>query len=188
MPAYRRTRPFWRTMIDAFVFAAALWMVALILDFFGVTAIVPGHYYAVDGDSLRRGSLDVRLYGIDAPELHQTCNDGQGQEYNCGQNAKDALTELVRGKTVNCRGHNLDKYGRTLATCRADGIDINTEMVRLGWAIAYADHGFAYVLAERDARKNQRGIWWGDFEQPRDYRASHRVNKSDIAGLEQLDD
>jgi len=31
-------------------------------------------------DSLRTGSEEIRPVGIDAPELRQTCRDGQGSE------------------------------------------------------------------------------------------------------------
>jgi len=36
--------------------------------------------HVIDGDSLRTGSEEIRLVGIDAPELRQTCRDGQGRE------------------------------------------------------------------------------------------------------------
>jgi endonuclease YncB( thermonuclease family) len=180
---FYRTRPLWRTLLDACIFAAALYFVVMVLEYFGVTALTPNHYVAVDGDSLRRGTFNVRLYGIDAPELHQSCQDGQANAYPCGQEAKDTLRHLVQGKTVECRAREHDKYGRTLAVCQVDGVELNHEMIRLGWAVAYDRHGFVYVLAERDARKHQRGIWYGSFENPSDYRARTRLTKSDVAGL-----
>jgi endonuclease YncB( thermonuclease family) len=187
-PSVRRTRPLWRTLVDAAVFAAVLLMVATILDYFNVVSLTPGKFKAVDGDSLRRGSQELRLYGIDAPELDQTCTDGQGRQYPCGREAAKALAELVSSQTLDCERRDTDRYGRIVATCEAGGIQINREMVRLGWAVNYDKYGFAYVLAERDARKSQRGIWYGDFELPQDYRARHRINKSDMAGLETADD
>jgi endonuclease YncB( thermonuclease family) len=184
MASISRRRPLWRTLVDATVFAAVLAGVALSLEYFGFTTLTPGRFKAIDGDSLRRGTLDVRLYGIDAPELNQKCNDGQGTSYPCGREALRALSELVTGQDISCRSRDVDRYGRTVAVCDAGGLEINLEMVRRGWAVAYQRHGFAYVLAERDARKSQRGMWYGDFEMPDEYRARHRVNKGDVAGLE----
>jgi endonuclease YncB( thermonuclease family) len=184
-----RKRPLWRTLIDAFVFAVAAWMVILTLDNFGVTNLGPSRYRVPDGDSLERGGLRLRLYGIDAPELKQTCKDGQGNDYPCGEQARTALRELVSGKDVVCKGRGEDKFGRVLAVCEAGDVEINTEMVRLGWAVAYSAHSVRYVLAERDARNNQRGIWWGEFEQPREFRDRQRaVTKGSLIGLDEPDD
>jgi endonuclease YncB( thermonuclease family) len=43
-----------------------------------------------DCDSIMVGAADVRLYGIDAPELHQTCQRA-GQSWACGAEAKAQL-------------------------------------------------------------------------------------------------
>jgi endonuclease YncB( thermonuclease family) len=159
------------------------------LEYFGVTALAPGKYVAIDGDSLRTGTRSLRLYGIDAPELNQTCNDGQGTEYPCGKEAARALRELVSGKKLDCRARDHDRYKRLVVICNDGELEINREMVRLGWAIAYDRHSYAYVLAERDARKNQRGMWYGDFQDPADYRAQRRINKGEIlASAEDEDD
>jgi len=47
--------------------------------------------HVIDGDSLRTGSEEIRLVGIDAPELRQTCRDGQDREWSCGRAAKARL-------------------------------------------------------------------------------------------------
>jgi endonuclease YncB( thermonuclease family) len=187
-PTYRRTRPLWRTLADALVFAVVLAMVSFALDYFGVLSIGPGRYRVIDGDSLRNGELELRLFGIDAPEAKQTCNDGRGAPYDCGKDATRALSQLVSGKTVKCRKRDIDRYGRTVAVCEADGLEINREMVRLGWAVAYDRHSFAYVLAERDARNAQRGIWYGDFERPEDYRARQASTHGSVLAAGHADD
>ena len=54
------------------------WIVAGLLAMF-VCAVaradVTGEAEVTDGDSLRIAGQRVRLHGIDAPELHQTCKD-----------------------------------------------------------------------------------------------------------------
>ena len=48
------------------------------------TAIV-GRASVIDGDTIEIHGTRIRLYGIDAPESRQTCRDGLGREYRCGQ-------------------------------------------------------------------------------------------------------
>ena len=43
-----------------------------------------------DGDSLTIDGLRIRLWGIDAPELHQSCTI-KGEHYPCGRKARDVL-------------------------------------------------------------------------------------------------
>jgi len=44
---------------------------------------------AIDGDSLRaEDGVEYRLFGIDAPELHQSCNEVNGKPWPCGRAAK----------------------------------------------------------------------------------------------------
>jgi endonuclease YncB( thermonuclease family) len=182
-------RPFYKSLIDALAFAACLAMVALVLDWRGAFRPATGTYTAVDGDSLRRGEESVRLYGIDAPELHQTCIDGRGADYPCGREARAALSDLVSGQTLNCLARDTDRYGRNVATCSIGVRDIADAMVRRGWAIAYRRHSLDYVTTEAEARKARRGIWQGSFEEPERWRADHRRGpvRGDMAGDDEND-
>jgi hypothetical protein len=45
----------------------------------------------VDGDTLAIGAQRIRLQGIDAPEIDQTCLDGTGTLWRCGA-AREELT------------------------------------------------------------------------------------------------
>jgi endonuclease YncB( thermonuclease family) len=130
--------------------------------FFGV-----GH--AKDGDSLMVGEREVRLFGIDAPEWDQNCKRG-GQDWACGQDAAGELAKLVTGRDISCVEVNTDQFGRTLAQCTANGVDVNRAMVASGYAVAYRHYSNAYVSAEESARVNRRGIWAGTFEMPSQYR------------------
>lgn len=123
---------------------------------------------AVDGDSLRLAGERIRLSGIDAPELGQTCRR-DGEDYGCGREALKLLSRLVADLTVICGGWERDRYGRRLAVCRADGMDINRALVEQGWAVAYG----GYEDAEAAARQARRGVWAGDFERPSDWRKVH---------------
>jgi endonuclease YncB( thermonuclease family) len=124
---------------------------------------------AVDGDTLIVGGEEVRLYGIDAPELHQTCWRGS-EEWSCGAEAASQLARLIAGQNVFCDSMGTDQYRRTLAHCVAGTTDINRTMVSLGHAIAYRRYSREYVSAEMSAQSAKRGIWAGTFQRPDEYR------------------
>jgi endonuclease YncB( thermonuclease family) len=139
------------------------------------------NYHAIDGDSFKAGSVEVRLYGIDAPEYRQTCSDGNGQQ-PCGRMALDALSKLIRDRDIACTVVDRDRYGREVSVCRDGVLEVNREMVRLGWAIAYRKHALDYVKAEREAKLAKRGIWAWRFEMPETYRNNQRAVKGTFAG------
>jgi endonuclease YncB( thermonuclease family) len=168
---WRPSRPFYPSVIDAVFFLIVLTIVLAAMKYFGWIDLGTGSVQVVDGDSLRRGDRDIRLHGIDAPEYRQTCLDKHGAEYPCGKQAANALRSLVREGVVSCTSIESDRYGRAVAVCKRGGLEINGEMVRLGWAVAYSRHGLSYMRLEAEARRAKRGIWAGRFEPPEDYRA-----------------
>lgn len=141
-----------------------------------------GGYHAIDGDSFTLGQTEIRLHGIDAPEYRQTCRSDDGAAQPCGKMARDQLSRLIRTGTVTCRWIERDRYGRQVSECKAGALDINREMVRLGWAVAYRKHSLAYLSAEADAKKARRGIWQWDFEPPESYRTHARSYQGGLGG------
>ena len=132
---------------------------------YGVRATV------VDGDSLQVGGKRIRLDGIDAPELAQTCRNADGRAWPCGRAARARLAELTSGGDVSCTDKGRDRYGRTIATCSAgDFRDLGEALVREGYAINYDRYTSRYRAAQQRARRAHRGIWRGDFERPEDWR------------------
>ena len=125
-----------------------------------------GAFHAADGDSLTLGEERLRLEGIDAPELHQSC-ERAGKAWACGRAAREALQAMVLAAGTVCQGNRRDRYDRLLVVCRngARG-DINAAMVRGGMAISYGDYG----EEEAEARAAKAGLWAGTFERPRDVR------------------
>ena len=124
---------------------------------------------AKDGDSLMADDTEVRLFGIDAPELDQSCKK-DGQDWSCGSAAADQLSRLVTGKQVRCDSVGKDQHGRTLGRCMVGMTDINRTMVAMGYAVAYRRYSSDYVSAEESAKVNKRGLWAGTFQMPSDYR------------------
>jgi len=128
---------------------------------------------SIDGDTLRAGDgTEYRIFGIDAPELKQTCWELGGREWQCGRAAKVALTKLIKGGEVACEVKNTDRYGRSIAKCSAKGVpDVGETLVRNGYAVDLSRKtGHAYASVESDARAAKRGIWRGTFQRPSEWR------------------
>jgi len=136
-----------------------------------ITAGTPlsGAGRAIDGDSLRVGGYEVRLFGIDAPEAKQTCSR-DGQPWACGLASADQLATLVDGRQVNCIAVGLDRYQRVVARCSVGSRELNRYMVATGYAVAYRRYALDYVSAEESAKATRRGIWSSKFEMPSQYR------------------
>lgn len=131
---------------------------------------------SIDGDSLRAGNGEAyRIFGIDAPELHQSCQEANGADWLCGRAAKVKLTKLIKGGNVACQVRDSDRFGRSVAVCSAEGVpDLGEAMVREGYAIDLGQkYGYPYAGAEAEARAEKRGIWRGTFQRPSDWRQAN---------------
>ena len=132
---------------------------------------VHGTARIVDGDTIEVAHTKIRLEGIDAPEAGQMCQDAAGNSWECGTLATRELAAMTQGRTVDCHATSLDKYGRVLAICYVDKVDINAEMVARGYAWAFVKYSQIYVAQEATARQAKRGIWQGTAMPAWEYRA-----------------
>ena len=119
--------------------------------------------FAVDGDTL--ALLDgtrVRLLLVDTPEITQGKNDCFGQE------AKAFTAARVAGKTISLsydEASCTDRFGRTLAYVKVDGVDLNAELAKQGLAcfLFVKPGGEArqeeFATYEAEARTNRTGMW-----------------------------
>ena len=137
---------------------------AVVLDEFSMQD-VEGRARVVDGDTIMLAGQRIRLVGMDAPERGQQCRR-DGAAYDCGEQARLRLAELIGAGEVACRGNERDRYGRLLMRCIAGGADVSAAMVRAGWAVAYGD----YDGEERQARSAAAGLWAGEFDRPAQWR------------------
>lgn len=125
----------------------------------------------IDGDTIAFGATRIRLFGIDAPEINQTCKFPSGKIWNCGEAAKKTLSEIIARNHVTCDERQRDKYGRLIAICTTSlGIDLSGLMVELGLAVAYTRYSLAYLGQEKAARSEKRGIWATEFTLPEEWR------------------
>jgi len=128
--------------------------------------VIRGRALIVDGDSLVIQGNDIRLFGIDAPEL----------AHPYGKTAKYALIKLCKGQTIRAEIVMTDTHGRRVSRCYLeDGRDLSAEMVKLGLAIDWPKFsGGAYRHLEpadirrklwlADARQKGRMDVWEKFE------------------------
>ncbi len=135
----------------------------------------------VDGDTISLDGRTLRLHGIDAPELGQTCTV-KGHAYDCGLIARAALMDLTAGTPVACE--LLDQARITDAEplgfavrCTAGGYDLSEGMAYTGWALADRSVTARYIRLEEDAQAKGRGMWKGIFVAPWDWRNGKRLEK-----------
>jgi endonuclease YncB( thermonuclease family) len=123
----------------------------------------------IDGDTIDLSGQRIRLFGIDAPEKGQVC-DQQGQVRDCGAWSARVLRDLIGTDPVQCRARDTDRYGRTVATCTVAGRDLGEMMVGQGAARAYTRYSARYLAHERAAKTQGIGIWAGRMVTPEAYR------------------
>jgi len=158
--------------------------IALLTVSGGVQAqVFTGNAVAMDGDSLNMGGIEVRLFGIDAPEYTQVCQRG-GQAWRCGEDAKGVLASLVSGKSVECVQRDKDHYGRIVATCKAGSFDLADSLARSGMAVALSHFSQDYVGAADRAKAARLGVWGSEFQLPSEYRASDPAFRASQARAE----
>jgi endonuclease YncB( thermonuclease family) len=108
-----------------------------------------------------RGGTTVRLFGVIAPDLDQTCEAPGGRKWKCGRASAAMVLETVKGKTLICKGYTKNANGELLADCMFDGVDLNRHLVREGWVLAYPRHTVKYMMEEKEAASARKGLWQG---------------------------
>jgi endonuclease YncB( thermonuclease family) len=136
--------------------------------------ILAGPANGLDEDSIAIGGERVRLWGIDAPDLGQTCMRGN-KPWACGRDAARALERLVGGKTVRCLVIVRDKIRRlVVGDCTLGGESLSRWMIVNGYAVMNTRQTDAYAKEEAEAREAKRGVWSSTFDPPWEWRARQR--------------
>lgn len=116
---------------------------------------ITGSAYVIDGDTIVIKNTQIRLFGIDAPEL----------DHPYGKKAKWAMVALCKGHEVRATVTATDDHGRTVAKCYLpDGRDLSAELTKQGLAIDWPKFsgGEYRSLETPDARKK---LWLADARQ-----------------------
>ncbi len=100
------------------------------------------------------GTMEVRLYGVDAPEKSQSF----------GEKARKFTSDQVQGKVVTVDPIARDRDGRTLAIISADKMVLNRELVGSGLAWVYEHYCTRAECREwkklqEEARNRKTGLW-----------------------------
>ena len=155
---------------DGMAASADSWQVLKILDGDSIVAAKLRH------SERRAGQEEVRLIGIDAPEIGQK---------PWGVSAKRHLHALLKKHSgriaLEFDVQQRDRYGRLLAYIwTADGILINERMVADGYALAYTiapnvKYAERIASAQKRARRSSAGLWKSHaFDKaPQEWRKAH---------------
>jgi len=110
----------------------------------------------IDGEKLKIGKTELRLFGIVAPQLSASF----------GPQARAHLDALAGGQIVACHIRDRDRETRLLATCtNGKGTDLALALLRRGYAVAArgsiigTDVALGYTTAEQLAQSQKLGLW-----------------------------
>ena len=150
-------------------------------------AQVSGPATVVDGNILEVAGINLRLFGIDAPELFQSCtfiSPDRSWSYGCGLQSRAALIRMTMGKNVFCLREEAARDTRNLGRCweanaAGDGPaeeaeSFNEWMVRTGWAMAYRAVTDEFVPLELEANRRDIGLHLGGRVAPFNWRRGQR--------------
>jgi len=132
-----------------------------------------GNAKVIDGDTIHIGNNKIRLHAIDAPETKQKCTKND-KKWNCGLESTKFLKDLIGNDQIHCDTNGKDKYNRYIGVCYKNNIDLNSEMVINGWAIAYRYYSLDYIKEEKIAKSKKVGVWVGEFEEPYLFRKRNK--------------
>ena len=133
---------------------------------------ISGYARVVTGSTLYINGLNVKMYGIDAPDISQTCADNHGRGYYCGREARSWLQNWLNNREATCHILGKVENGWATGTCFVENnkYDVAAVVVNAGWAVAFTENTDVYVGYERQAKANRRGLWAGTFYKPWDWR------------------
>ncbi|KAL6847985.1 hypothetical protein ACP4OV_022113 [Aristida adscensionis] len=119
------------------------------------------------GEEVLGKKYRIRLRGIDAPE--------SAMPY--GKEAKEALLKLVQGKSLTVYVYDQDQYGRCVGDIYCDGVFVQEQMLKKGFAWHYTAYDQRPELAkwEKQAQAGRKGLWASSKPQkPWEWRKAKR--------------
>ena len=108
---------------------------------------ITGPAYTIDGDTIAIGRTQIRLGGVDAPELSMAG----------GMRSREVMREIVGGQEVTCVPNGDRSYNRVISICHLpDGTDIGRELIRRGLALDCAHFSGGRYRNDEPAGVRQR--------------------------------
>lgn len=118
---------------------------------------------------LSENTIQIRLYGIDTPEVRKSGNPYPSMPY--AEEAKAWTTDKVKGKIVQVKLLDKDQYNRVIGKVTTvndflQPMDVSLGLLHNGYATLYTGKGAQYdgnlEVFEKEveyAQKNRLGIW-----------------------------
>ena len=165
--------------IKFWLMAHKIWIFELLIFFaifycsITLAGPIKGKARIIDGDTIHIEKNKIRLYGIDAPEINQTCTINK-IIWECGIESSQALESIVSEEEVRCEIVDIDQYKRFVAICFVKNINLSQHMVQNGWAVAYRYYSDDFINDEKIAEKNKASIWQGKFLDPYLFRKQQK--------------
>ena len=130
-------------------------------------AAIVGAARVVDGDTVRIGSVRIRIQGIDAPEMGDSCRRPDGSVWDCGVWSTEVARARFGGRRLVCHDLGERSHDRVVARCMDGTEDFAEVMLQKGAARACArfarqhEHSQGYMALEAAAKAAGRGIFDG---------------------------
>ena len=70
------------------------------------------------------------------------------------------------GARTKCSGETFDSYERLIAVCNSGDTDINKSLVQRRHFVVFREYSDSYIAEEEQAKRNQIGMWYGEFQCP----------------------
>lgn len=137
------------------------------------------HVTVIDGDTVKVGGRIVNLYGIDCPELGQSCVQ-EGHTWSCGLSAMLELEKIIAINHDHLDCEPWDGEAGTTAdaghgsVCKVAHEDLAQLLVAGGYCVTVPGAFPSYQEAEREAKQAHLGIWGSDFVPPSEWRRRTR--------------
>lgn len=126
-----------------------------------VFAVHDGDSYKIliDGQTTKKW---IRVYGVDCPEVISN-KISEDQPY--GRAVADSVRSMIKGKRIQVDSFTTDKFNRTVAKVRFEGVPMSEYLLSKGWAWFLKDDYMPeseqhwYLFLQNSARDTKRGFW-----------------------------
>lgn len=132
---------------------------------------ITGYARVISGSIIKVEGVYIKLFGIAAPNIQQTCSNKHGAGYYCGREAAIWLQNWLNNRVVTCYILGQIVRGRATGACFVENnkYDVAAAVINAGWAVAYTRNTQIYVPYEQQAAQNRKGLWQGEFYKPWDW-------------------
>ena len=153
---------------------ALIFIAVLLFPLVVASADVEGEPKVIDGRTIEIDGQQIRLWGLDAPDIDQVCFTKKKHiPFRCGVVALEKLQKMLSHQVITCKGDETDGEGRLIAVCYSGRIEVNENIVLSGWGMADPSQTDKYNRVQGAARNMRSGLWRAAFVMPWEWRAGN---------------